>query len=93
MTYKYARSTEWPATGKFEYHHDYALHDNLHRVIVYLWYLNGGETEIYSNIFRLGCSSPPVLAKYTKGSLSPQLVQKGGFSLHLFADYTVFTAV
>ena len=40
--------------GKFEYHHDYAMYDNLHRVIVYLWYLNdvydGGETEIYNNI-------------------------------------------
>ena len=30
------------------------MYDNLHRVIVYLWYLNdvydGGETEIYNNI-------------------------------------------
>jgi hypothetical protein len=41
--------------GKFEYHNDFVIDNNKHRVIVYLWYLNdvneGGETEIFDNVF------------------------------------------
>jgi hypothetical protein len=35
--------------GKFLYHEDFSILDNIHRVITYIWYLNdvdeGGETE------------------------------------------------
>jgi hypothetical protein len=35
--------------GKFIYHDDFSIKDNIHRVITYIWYLNnvdeGGETE------------------------------------------------
>jgi hypothetical protein len=35
--------------GKFVYHEDFSIRDNIHRVITYIWYLNdvneGGETE------------------------------------------------
>ena len=41
--------------GKFDYHHDFVFDNNMHRVIVYLWYLNdvmeGGDTEIFDNVF------------------------------------------
>ncbi|MFY7730989.1 MAG: 2OG-Fe(II) oxygenase [Flavobacterium sp.] len=35
--------------GKFVYHEDFSIKDNIHRIITYIWYLNdvndGGETE------------------------------------------------
>jgi len=41
--------------GKFDYHNDSSIENDIHRVIVYLWYLNdvheGGETEIFDNVF------------------------------------------
>jgi len=44
MIQKYTKNV-----GKFVYHDDFSIKDNIHRVITYIWYLNdvleGGETE------------------------------------------------
>ena len=40
--------------GIFNYHNDFSITNNTHRIITYIWYLNdvdiGGETEITGNI-------------------------------------------